>query len=69
IIQDTPLSCSTDANVEKQRRKQLASEGVDLILSLFIAIGQKRLFSRIIMTKNLNGQIVVHTVLGRSSRL
>lgn len=55
------ISSSTDTNQEKQRRKQLVSEGLDLILSLFIAVGQQRLFPRTIMTKNLNGQIVVHT--------
>ncbi|MGB6528869.1 MAG: DNA primase noncatalytic subunit PriX [Candidatus Nitrosopolaris sp.] len=55
------ISCSTDINQEKQRRKQLVLEGVDLILSLFIVVGQQRLFPRTIMTKNSNGQIVVHT--------
>lgn len=54
-------SYSTDTNKEKQRRKQLVSEGVDHILSLFITVDQQRLFPRTIMTKNLNGQIVVHT--------
>ena len=52
---------STNASQEKQRRKQLVSDGIDLILSLFIAVGQQRLFPRTIMTKNLNRQIVVHT--------
>jgi len=52
---------SSDTNQEKQRRKQLVSEGVDLILSIFTAVGQQRLFPRTIMTKNSNGQIVVHT--------
>jgi len=28
---------------------------------MFIAVGQQRLFPRTIMTKNLNGQLVVHT--------
>ncbi|MFY9795005.1 MAG: hypothetical protein WAJ93_04890 [Candidatus Nitrosopolaris sp.] len=51
----------TDTNQEKQRRKHLVSKGVDLILSLFISVGQQRLFPRTIMTKNLNRQIVVHT--------
>jgi hypothetical protein len=54
-------NCSTDTNQEKQRRKQLVSDGIDLILSVFIAAGQQRLFPRTIMTKKLNGQIVVHT--------
>jgi hypothetical protein len=54
-------SYSTDAGQEKQRRKQLVSKGVDLILSLFIPAGQQRLFPRTIMTKNLNRQLVVHT--------
>lgn len=54
-------SCSTDSDQEKQRRKQLVSDGIDLILSLFIAVGQQRLFPRNIMTRNLNRQIVVHT--------
>ena len=54
-------SYSTDSDQEKQRRKQLVSDGIDLILSLFIAAGQQRLFPRTIMTQNLNGQVVVHT--------
>jgi hypothetical protein len=54
-------SYTTTASQEKQRRKQLVSDGIDLILSLFIAAGQQRIFPRSIMTKNLNGQIVVHT--------
>ena len=54
-------SWSTGASQEKQRRKQLVSDGFELILSLFIAAGQQRLFPRTIMTKNLNRQIVVHT--------
>ncbi len=54
-------SYSTNASQEKQRRKQLVSDGIDLILSLFIAVGQQRQFPRTIMTKNLNRQIVVHT--------
>ena len=52
---------STDTNQEKQGRKQLVSDGIDLILSLFLAAGQQRIFPRTIMTKNLNAQIVVHT--------
>jgi hypothetical protein len=52
---------STDTNQEKQRRKQLVSEGVDLILSIFTAVGQQRLFPRTIMTRNSNGQIVIQT--------
>jgi hypothetical protein len=52
---------STDTNQEKQRRKELVSNGIDLILSLFIAASQQRLFPRTIMTKNLNGQIAVHS--------
>jgi hypothetical protein len=51
----------TNASEEKQRRKQLVSEGINLILSLFITVGQQRLFPRTIMTKNSNGQVVVHT--------
>jgi hypothetical protein len=55
-------SYSTDiASRENQRRKQLVSDGIDLILSLFIVVGQQRIFPRTIMTKNLNRQIVVHT--------
>ncbi|MFY9796652.1 MAG: hypothetical protein WAK17_21150 [Candidatus Nitrosopolaris sp.] len=54
-------SYSTEASQEKQRRKQLVSDGIDLILSLFIAAGQQRIFPRTIMTKYLNRQIVVHT--------
>ena len=34
---------------------------MDLILSLFTQVGQQRLFPRAIMTKNTNGQIIVHS--------
>jgi hypothetical protein len=40
-------------------RKQLVSEGIDILLSLFMAVGQQRLFPRTIMTKKSNGQIVI----------
>jgi hypothetical protein len=52
---------STNTTQEKQRRKKLVSDGIDIILSLFIAVCQQRLFPRKIMTKDLNRQIVVHT--------
>lgn len=53
-------SYSTDTSEERQRRKQLVSEGVDHILSLFTAVAQQRLFPRTIMTRGLNKQIVIH---------
>lgn len=48
----------TDA--PQDRRKQLVLEGIDLILSLFVAVGQQRLLPRKIMTKYTKGQITVY---------
>src|SRR5690348_10025541 len=53
------LSSHADINQHKQRR-QLVSEGIDIILALFVAVGQQRIFPRTIMTKNSHGQIVIH---------
>ncbi len=56
-------SVSTIDNDTNQQKppKQLVSDGVNLILLLFTLVGQQRLFPRSIMTKNSNGQIIVHS--------
>lgn len=53
-------SIATDTAQQKQR-KQLVSEGIDIILSLLVAVSQQRLFPRSIMTKKSNGQLIIHT--------
>jgi len=57
------IDCDIGNNVinQDQTRKQLVSEGVDLILSLFDSVGPQRLFPRAIMTKTSNGQIIAHS--------
>lgn len=45
-----------DAWAKTNQRKQLVSEGIDLMISLFIAVGQYRLYPRKIMTKYTKGQ-------------
>ena len=47
------------ANKNKGRR-ELVSEGIDIIVSLFAAVGQQRLFTRTIMTKRTKGRVVVY---------
>ncbi|HEX6028566.1 MAG TPA: hypothetical protein VFY64_05950 [Nitrososphaeraceae archaeon] len=42
-------------DVPQDQRKQLVLEGIDLILALFVAVGQQRLFPRKIMTKYTKG--------------
>ena len=56
-------NCGIDEDTVNQdkRGRQLVSEGIDLILSLFALVGQQRLFPRAIMTKGTNGQIIVHS--------
>jgi DNA polymerase family B/Primase X len=49
---------SSVTNKMKERR-QMVSEGINIFLSLFAAVGQ-RLFPRTIMTKCTNGQVVVY---------
>jgi hypothetical protein len=48
-------------DVSQKPRKQLVLEGLDLILSLFVAVGQQRLFPRKIMTKHTKGQMTVYS--------
>jgi hypothetical protein len=50
-VEDSPTSSS--------KRRELVSEGIDMFLSIFAAVGQ-RLFPRTIMTKCTNGQVEVH---------
>ena len=57
----TNYGIGEDTADQGQRRKQLVSEGIDLILSLFTLVGQQRSFPRAIMTKNTNVQIIVHS--------
>jgi hypothetical protein len=57
----TNCGIGEDTVYQNQRRRQFVSEGIDLILSLFALVGQQRLFPRAIMTKNTNGQIIVHS--------
>jgi Primase X len=47
--------------IAQQQRKQLVLEGIELILSLFVVVGQQRLFPRTIMTRHTKGQIVVNS--------
>jgi hypothetical protein len=55
----------TDSNIPKdvsqKSRKQLVLEGIDIIFSLFTAVGQQRLFPRKIMTKYTKGQMTVYS--------
>ena len=48
-------------DVSQKPRKQLVLEGLDLILSLFVAVGQQRLFPRKVMTKYTSGQITAYS--------
>jgi hypothetical protein len=41
---------------QEVQRKQLILEGVDIILSLYVAAGQQRIFPRTIMTRCTKGQ-------------
>jgi hypothetical protein len=52
-------SSHTYIHQEKERR-ELVSEGIDIILALFVAVDQQRIFPRTIMTKKTRGQIIVH---------
>jgi hypothetical protein len=47
------------AATKNQERRELVSEGIDIVLSLFAAVGQ-RLFPRTIMTICTRGQVIVH---------
>jgi hypothetical protein len=55
------LNTVRDTWTKTTQRKRLVSEGIELIISLFIATGQHRLFPRKIMTNYTKGQITVYS--------
>jgi hypothetical protein len=56
-----PDTSNNNKEISQIKRKQLALEGIELVFSLFVTAGQRRLFPRKIMTKYTKGQITAYS--------